>query len=199
MENEDVVGAAPTGDAPTTSEWSTSLLLAKVPLILEAWRYYLFTTARKWSPKKNGFRAILAKSCRKIACVSAQLMLFCSHVKPTQNKVYLILSYIQLSGWRANVDSTLVISGPEYWSITINFKSTEAKHFAHSTTVPQSKHPRWPTSSDRRRLDIDPTQKCPFDVNSRVFAIFDTQNFVNMTCLMPRKLWYSFLFSKFRS
>ena len=24
VENEDVVGAAPTGDAPTTSEWSTS-------------------------------------------------------------------------------------------------------------------------------------------------------------------------------
>ena len=25
-ENEDVVGAAPTGDAPTTSEWSTIIL-----------------------------------------------------------------------------------------------------------------------------------------------------------------------------
>ena len=31
-------------------------------------------------------------TCRKIACVSAQLMLFCSFVEPTQNKVYLILS-----------------------------------------------------------------------------------------------------------
>ena len=28
FENEDVVGAAPTGDAPTTSEWSTTLLPA---------------------------------------------------------------------------------------------------------------------------------------------------------------------------
>ena len=37
--NEDVVGAAPTGDAPTTSEWSTILLLTKVQLILETWRY----------------------------------------------------------------------------------------------------------------------------------------------------------------
>ena len=35
MENEDVVGAAPTGDAPTTSEGSTILLPTKVRLILE--------------------------------------------------------------------------------------------------------------------------------------------------------------------
>ena len=34
-ENEDVVGAAPTDYAPTTSEWSTTLLLIKVWLILE--------------------------------------------------------------------------------------------------------------------------------------------------------------------
>ena len=38
VENEDVVGAAPTGDAPTTSEWSTSLLPTKVRLILEVLR-----------------------------------------------------------------------------------------------------------------------------------------------------------------
>ena len=38
VENEDVVGAAPTGDAPTTSEWSTILLPANVRLILETWR-----------------------------------------------------------------------------------------------------------------------------------------------------------------
>ena len=38
VENEDVVGAAPTGDAPTTSEWSTILLPTKVRLILETWR-----------------------------------------------------------------------------------------------------------------------------------------------------------------
>ena len=41
VENEDVVGAAPTGDAPTTSEWSTILLPTKVRLILETWRYSL--------------------------------------------------------------------------------------------------------------------------------------------------------------
>ena len=33
VENEDVVGAVPTGHAPTTSEWSTILLPAKVRLI----------------------------------------------------------------------------------------------------------------------------------------------------------------------
>ena len=42
-ENEDVVGAAPTGDAPATSEWSTILLPTKVRLILETWRYYQHT------------------------------------------------------------------------------------------------------------------------------------------------------------
>ena len=37
--NEDVVGAAPTGDAPTTSEWSTIIFPTKLRLILEVWRY----------------------------------------------------------------------------------------------------------------------------------------------------------------
>ena len=39
VENEDVVGAAPTGDAPTTSELSTILLPTKVRLNLEVLRY----------------------------------------------------------------------------------------------------------------------------------------------------------------
>ena len=34
VENEDVVGAAPTGDAPTTSEWATISLPTKVQLII---------------------------------------------------------------------------------------------------------------------------------------------------------------------
>ena len=38
VENEDVVGAAPTGDAPTTSEWSTILLPINARLILEIWQ-----------------------------------------------------------------------------------------------------------------------------------------------------------------
>ena len=40
VENEDVVGAAPTGDAPTTFELSTILLPTKVHLILDVWQYY---------------------------------------------------------------------------------------------------------------------------------------------------------------
>ena len=39
VENEDAVGAAPTGGAPTTSEWSTILFPTKVCLILETLRY----------------------------------------------------------------------------------------------------------------------------------------------------------------
>ena len=37
-QNLDVVGAALTGDAATTSEWSTTQLPTKVHLILETWR-----------------------------------------------------------------------------------------------------------------------------------------------------------------
>ena len=39
VENEDVVGAAPTGDAPTISELSTILLSTEVQIILEVLRY----------------------------------------------------------------------------------------------------------------------------------------------------------------
>ena len=39
VQNKGVVGAAPTGDAPTTSEWSTIVLPIKVRLILEVWRF----------------------------------------------------------------------------------------------------------------------------------------------------------------
>ena len=38
VENEDVVGAAPTSDSSTTSEWSTMLLPIKVCIILEVLR-----------------------------------------------------------------------------------------------------------------------------------------------------------------
>ena len=41
VENEDVVWAAPTGDAPTTSEWSRILFVNKVRLILEVLRYFV--------------------------------------------------------------------------------------------------------------------------------------------------------------
>ena len=41
VENEDVVGAAPTGDAPTISEWWTFLLPTKVHRVLDFWEYAL--------------------------------------------------------------------------------------------------------------------------------------------------------------
>ena len=39
---EDVVEAVPTDNAPTTSEWSTSLLHTKMRLILDVWWIFLF-------------------------------------------------------------------------------------------------------------------------------------------------------------
>ena len=53
VQNEDVVGAVPTGDAPTTFEWSIILLPIKVQLILEVWRYFM--EAAKVSPKANRY------------------------------------------------------------------------------------------------------------------------------------------------
>ena len=44
-------------------------------------------------------------TCQEIACVSAQLMLFCSSVKPTQNKVYLILSLLGHQQSRQSADN----------------------------------------------------------------------------------------------
>ena len=38
VENEDVDGAAPTGDDPNTSEWSMIVLPTKVRLVSEVWR-----------------------------------------------------------------------------------------------------------------------------------------------------------------
>ena len=38
VKHVDVVGAAPTGDVPTTSEWSTILLHTKVRLIIKVLR-----------------------------------------------------------------------------------------------------------------------------------------------------------------
>ena len=42
MDKKDEVGAPPTGDAPTTSGWSTILLATKVRLVLQVWRYSVF-------------------------------------------------------------------------------------------------------------------------------------------------------------
>ena len=42
LENEDIFGAAPPGDAPTTSEWSTIWLPIKVQLVLEIWQHLVY-------------------------------------------------------------------------------------------------------------------------------------------------------------
>ena len=55
VENEDVVGAAPIGDAPTTSEWPTTLLPAKVCLILEVSYMRIFTRAHSTKNQFNRF------------------------------------------------------------------------------------------------------------------------------------------------
>ena len=48
VENEDEVRAAPTGDAPTTSEWSAILLPTKVWLILQFWQYFYAVGISPW-------------------------------------------------------------------------------------------------------------------------------------------------------
>ena len=60
VETEDVVGAAPTGDAPTTSEWSTILLTTKVRLILEILRYISYFIKIR-AQCKDIFSSILSK------------------------------------------------------------------------------------------------------------------------------------------
>ena len=41
VENEYIVGAVPTGDTPTTAEWSSILFSTKLRIIFEIWRYVL--------------------------------------------------------------------------------------------------------------------------------------------------------------
>ena len=50
VKNDGVVGAVQTGNAPTTSEWSTILLSTNVWLILEVWQYILFDICQR-SPR----------------------------------------------------------------------------------------------------------------------------------------------------
>ena len=68
VENEDVVRAAPTGDAPTTSEWSTILLLVKVWLILEVWRYCRLPLVTLASISQITAVFVSSKLCRNYRC-----------------------------------------------------------------------------------------------------------------------------------
>ena len=74
VENEDVVGAAPTGDASTTSEWSTILLLIKVELILETWWYVFFNAVEKYD---NFFHDSIQKYDMDIMCAYYWIVLRC--------------------------------------------------------------------------------------------------------------------------
>ena len=49
VEHEDVFGTVLTGDAPTTSEWSTILLPTKMSFILEVWQYKKISLAWHFS------------------------------------------------------------------------------------------------------------------------------------------------------
>ena len=66
-----MVGAAPTGDAATTSEWSTIVLPTKVHHILEVWHIYheihhLVNTTYQWDPPATSVDSLLftAKTTR---------------------------------------------------------------------------------------------------------------------------------------
>ena len=61
VENEVVVGAAPTGDAPITSELWTILLPTKVHLILEVWRYVLYIHPREILVKHSNKMSVTTK------------------------------------------------------------------------------------------------------------------------------------------
>ena len=58
VENEDVVGAAPTGDASNTSEWSTIELPTQVWLILEICRYTDISGSRE--SQTNGEKTVIS-------------------------------------------------------------------------------------------------------------------------------------------
>ena len=69
--NEDVVGAAPTGDAPTTPEWSTVLFLTKVRIILEIWWYVLkapLQWVRRQTTLQSSSHDFLLLNPHRIAC-----------------------------------------------------------------------------------------------------------------------------------
>ena len=72
--NEDVIGAAPTGDAPTTSEWSTNLLANKMCLILEMW-WYVSIKIPQWCSACKGLTHWLLKDVEIIWIVTLEVKL----------------------------------------------------------------------------------------------------------------------------
>ena len=76
VENEDVIGAAPTGDAPTTSEWSTIQLPTNVPLILETWR----CSFTKDKSSENLYGAHISNFITTLGWISFASSLYCNFV-----------------------------------------------------------------------------------------------------------------------
>ena len=82
MDNEDVVGAAPTGNAPTTSELSTMISPTKVQLILEVWQYIgttedisLILAVHQCLTSFHNIRT--ASSCSNLSCFSCSYRCLC--------------------------------------------------------------------------------------------------------------------------
>ena len=80
--NEDVVGVAPPGNAPTTSEWSTILVPAKVRLILETWQYLLYRKKLQWN--KNCFQGhgMMSGVCLLLMCRACYLVAVVETTRP---------------------------------------------------------------------------------------------------------------------
>ena len=107
VENEDVVGAAPTGDAPTTSEWSAILLPSKVRLILENWRYIPFMQVYR---RITGF----SSGHPELPLLTVRMLQFLRHTK--------------LTGKRSKHDDVIKWKNiPRYWSVVWGIHGSSAK------------------------------------------------------------------------
>ena len=78
-----IVGPAPTGGAPTTSEWSTILLPTKAHFILEVWRYLFFEALNgQLDNKAPGVCCFLTGSSCFFQAVNGQLDMAALCVEP---------------------------------------------------------------------------------------------------------------------
>ena len=69
--NEDEIGAAPKGDAPTTSGWWTILLPTKVHLILEIWQQVCL---KRWRGNHWYWRVIMMPTLSSLTALEVIIM-----------------------------------------------------------------------------------------------------------------------------
>ena len=101
VENEDVVGAAPTGDAPTTSEWLTTLFPTKVCLNLEVWRYIERSTIALKSSVGVGFTTPCCSYNDRAVCSVCKLRNASSRYSAViAGKGHLNLGIVVVGRWR---------------------------------------------------------------------------------------------------